>query len=641
MTLSTKDVVRFGLFELDLQARQLRKNGIKIRLSQKSFQLLVVLLERPGEVFTREELRQRLWPSDVFVDFDHGLNKSIQKLRESLGDSAESSRYIETLQRVGYRFIAPVNGAVLPEPVTEPLPDGPEVKDEGRVVEVSVPQIKTEPPQRRMHLRMVWVITAAIILAAGIAARPILRQLQRPAQPIRSLAVLPLENLSGDTSQDYFADGMTDELITELARIPALRVVSRTSVMQVQSKGVRKPLQQIARELNVDAIVEGSVVRSGDKVRITAQLIDARDDKHLWAQSFESQTSDVLSMQDSVAREIASQTKAVLTPQARADRNDTVHINPAAQDAYLRGRYFLNKRDAIKSAAYFQQAISLDSSYASAYAGLADSFESQTLLGNAKPEDAMPKALAAAKRAIELDPEDGEAYAALGGVETTYEWNWTAAERDLTRGITLSPSYSYAELRYAVFLDATNRPEEAVAHMRRALELDPLSFLMNRHLGSTLFFARHYDEALYYLRRAGEMEPNAFGVVENWISWIYEKKGMQDDAVTHDLIALKRDMPQINADRLRSIYQHGGWKAYWQARVDSMSPYSERFECTSYDLGVSYLRLGNRDLAFSWFNRAIDRRCFWMIWLKVDPLVDDIRTDRRYNDLLRRVNQSE
>jgi TolB-like protein/DNA-binding winged helix-turn-helix (wHTH) protein/Tfp pilus assembly protein PilF len=640
VTLSTKEVVYFGLYELDLQARQLRKNGIKIRLSQKSFQLLVVLLERPGEVFTREELRQRLWPSDVFVDFDHGLNKSIQKLRESLGDSAESSRYIETLQRVGYRFIAPVNGAVLPGLVTEPLPMGAEVKDEVRVAEVLVPQVKAEPPARRMHLRMVWVITATIILAAGIAARLILKQLQRTAQPIRSLAVLPLENLSGDPGQDYFADGMTDELITELARIPALRVVSRTSVMQVQRKGVRKSLQQIARELNVDAIVEGSVVRSGDKVRITAQLIDARNDKHLWAQSFESQTSDVLSMQDSVASEIASQTKAVLTPLARADRNDTMHINPAAQDAYLRGRYFLNKRDAMKSTAYFQQAISLDSSYASAYAGLADSFESQTLLGNAKPEEVMPKALAAAKRAIELDPEDGEAYAALGGVETTYEWNWTAAERDLTRGITLSPSYSYGELRYAVFLDATNRPEEAVMHMRRALELDPLSFLMNRHLGSTLFFARHYDEALYYLRRAGEMEPNAFGVVENWISWIYEKKGMQDDAVTHDLIALKRDMPEINADRLRSIYQHAGWKAYWQARIDTMSPYSERFECTPYDLGVSYLRLGNRDLAFSWFNRAIDRRCFWMIWLKVDPLVDDVRTDRRFNDLLRRVNLS-
>jgi TolB-like protein/DNA-binding winged helix-turn-helix (wHTH) protein/Tfp pilus assembly protein PilF len=640
VTLSTKEVVYFGLYELDLQARQLRKNGIKIRLSQKSFQLLVVLLERPGEVFTREELRQRLWPSDVFVDFDHGLNKSIQKLRESLGDSAESSRYIETLQRVGYRFIAPVNGAVLPGLVTEPLPMGAEVKDEVRVAEVLVPQVKAEPPPRRMHLRMVWVITATIILAAGIAARLILKQLQRTAQPIRSLAVLPLENLSGDPGQDYFADGMTDELITELARIPALRVVSRTSVMQVQRKGVRKSLQQIARELNVDAIVEGSVVRSGDKVRITAQLIDARNDKHLWAQSFESQTSDVLSMQDSVASEIASQTKAVLTPLARADRNDTMHINPAAQDAYLRGRYFLNKRDAMKSTAYFQQAISLDSSYASAYAGLADSFESQTLLGNAKPEEVMPKALAAAKRAIELDPEDGEAYAALGGVETTYEWNWTAAERDLTRGITLSPSYSYGELRYAVFLDATNRPEEAVMHMRRALELDPLSFLMNRHLGSTLFFARHYDEALYYLRRAGEMEPNAFGVVENWISWIYEKKGMQDDAVTHDLIALKRDMPEINADRLRSIYQHAGWKAYWQARIDTMSPYSERFECTPYDLGVSYLRLGNRDLAFSWFNRAIDRRCFWMIWLKVDPLVDDVRTDRRFNDLLRRVNLS-
>jgi TolB-like protein/DNA-binding winged helix-turn-helix (wHTH) protein len=634
---STNEVVRFGLFELDLQAGQLRKNGHRVRLSQKSFQLLAILLERPGEVFTREELRQRLWSADVFVDFDHGLNKSVQKLRESLCDSAESPRYIETLQRIGYRFIAPLNGVVQSRQVLEPLPAA--VKEAEPVVETPAPDLPTKPPARK-YKQIFWLTAAVVLLVAGIATGVYLRQSQRRIRPINSLAVLPLENLSGDHSQDYFADGMTDELITELARIPALRVVSRTSVMQVQEKGVRKSLQQIARELNVDAIVEGSVVRSGESVRITAQLIDARSDRHLWAQSFESQTSDIVSLQDSVAREIANQTKAVLAPPRTSAKNDSMHINSAAYDAYLRGRYFLNKRDANKSVAYFRQAIALDPTYASAYAGLSDSFESQSLLDNARPEDVMPKALAAAKRAIELDPDDGEAYTALGGVETTYEWNWTAAEANLTRGIALSPSYSYAEMRFAVYLDSQNRPEEAVMHMRRALELDPLSFLINRHLGSTLFFARHYDEALDYLRRAGEMEPSRLGVVDNWISWIYEKKGMHDDAVTHDLMAIGGYVPQAETDHLRSTYQHAGWKAYWQARIDAMNSGPEA-QCTPYDLGLGYLRLGDRDRALTSFNRAIDRRCFWMIWLKVDPMVDDIRTDPRYNDLLRRVNLSE
>jgi tetratricopeptide (TPR) repeat protein len=313
--------------------------------------------------------------------------------------------------------------------------------------------------------------------------------------------------------------------------------------------------------------------------------------------------------------------------------------NPAAREAYLRGRYFLSKREAGKSTAYFEQAVSLDPSSASAYAGLSDSLESQTLMGMARPEDAMPKALAAAKRAIALDSQNGEAYAALGSIETTYEWDWAAAEHKLTRAIALSPAYPLAEMRYAVFLDAMNRTGEAITHMRRALQLDPLSFLMNRHMGSTLFFARHYDEALYHLRRAGEMEPQST-VVENWISWTYEKKGMQDEAVSHDLASLRTDLPQAQLERLRSLYQRAGWKAYWLKRIDLMSHDTQQ-GCTAYDVGINYLRLGNQDQAFLWLNRAIDQRCFWMIWLKVNPLLDDLRSDQRYAGLLGRMNLRE
>ena len=325
---------------------------------------------------------------------------------------------------------------------------------------------------------------------------------------------------------------MTDELITELARIPTLRVVSRTSVMQ--EKAPRKPLRQIARELNVDAVVEGSVARSGDRVRITAQLIDVRNDKHLWAQSFEGPISDVFSLEDSVAREIASQTRVVLTPAACTNVSDKRRIDPAAHDAYLRGFYFLQKREMDTSAAYFQKAISIDPQYAPAFAGLADALHAKWFSGSSSA-DVMPAALSAAKRAIQLDPNCGEGYTALGSIETHYEWNWAEAERNLERGVALSPNSSFAEQWMAIYLDAVNRPEEAVTHMRRAHELDPLSFLMNRHLGSALYYARRYDEALYYLQHAREMEPLKLDWIDGWVSWIYEKKGMQDEAVNAEL----------------------------------------------------------------------------------------------------------
>jgi len=494
---TSNGTARFAGFELDLRTGELRKDGRRIRLQAQPLKALRVLLEHPGELVTREQLQKEVWPQDTFVDFDHGLNKAVAKLRDVIDESETSPSIIETLPRLGYRFVPQVEWVTIePEPsLDSPQPETLELEPESSSNAAVVEQQPHGQAKGSRWWRGVGVV-AALALAVGVAVRlKYGERTRKPGDPIRSLAVLPLQNLSGDPSQEYFADGMTDELITELARVPNLRVVSRTSVMQ--AKGSSKPLQQIARELNVDAIVEGSIVRSGDKVRITAQLIDVRNDQHLWAQSFEGQMSDILSLQDSVAEEIASQAKVALMPAAHSENRVVASIDPAAHDAYLRGRFFLNKRDPEPSARYFQQALSIDPAYASAYAGLSSALESQSLLEIAKPEVAMPKAIAAAKRALELDPENGEAYTALGGIETTYERNWAAAERDLTKGIELSPNDSLAELHYAIYLDAMNRPEEAVTHMRRALVLDPLSFFMTRHLGSVLFFARHYDEALF------------------------------------------------------------------------------------------------------------------------------------------------
>jgi TolB-like protein len=476
-----------------------------------------------------------------------------------------------------------------------------------------------------------WLIAAGffITLAAAILAWHNGRN--RPAvSPIRSLAVLPLQNLSGNQQEEYFSDGLTDALITELAHTPGLRVVSRTSIMQY--KGNRKSLQQIASELDVDAVVEGSVVQSGNRVRITAQLIDARENRHLWAQSYEEPITDILILQDNVVREITLQTQAALTP--RGGSVQPQRINPAAYDAYLRGLYFLNQRDVAKSVIYFKQAVALDSTYAVAYARLAEALITQGVgSGGARPQE-QSEALAAAKKAIELDPDSGEAYAALGFVETNFGKDWQAAGRDLEKGILLSPGNSLAEMYYSIYLDAMARPEDAVSHMRRALQLDPRSFLMNRQLGSTLYFARHYDEALFYLNRAVEMEPTRASYARAWISRSYELTSRLDDAERTDLQQLNATFTEAELARLSIAYQRGGWKAYHAAKINLIGRQPTN-GCSLYEVGESYMRLGDTDRAFSWLGRGIEAGCMWADSLPVDPLLDTIRSDPRFPDLLK------
>jgi len=390
----TENVIRFGLFELDLKSGQLRKNGSRIRISQQPVQVLALLLERPGEVVTREELRQRLWSPDTFVDFDHGLNKSVQKLRDALGDSAESPRFIETIPRVGYRFIAPVKEGVRPG-IQEPDEQtgkhfAPEpIRDRS----ASISQIK-------LRINSVWLLlagcVAVLLIGAGwLALRKQERERQRA--PILSLAVLPLDNLSGGHEQDYFADGMTDELTTMLAKNSTLRIVSRTSAMQY--KGASRPLREIAQALGVDGVVEGSVERSGNKVHMTLQLIQGPSDTHVWAESYDRDANNMASLLDEAAMAIAKKTNSAV-----AERAPARYVNPEARDAYMRGEHFwYSENSSEKAKNYFEKAVELQPDYASGWLGLSQYYGSSLLNGRVNPKDALAPMEAAAQKAVELE----------------------------------------------------------------------------------------------------------------------------------------------------------------------------------------------------------------------------------------------
>jgi TolB-like protein/DNA-binding winged helix-turn-helix (wHTH) protein/Tfp pilus assembly protein PilF len=525
-------VVRFGTYEVSLQSGELRKAGVRIKVQQQPMKLLEILLERPGEVVTREELRSRVWTDESFGDFDQAVNIAIAKLRSALGDSAENPRYIETLPKRGYRFIADVSvadadaGTKRPEsaagdqPGTEPRH---QLQRAGLIV----------GPKRRLWSTRRVIVALALVLSLPILAVVLFRSRGRAPTSIRSLAVLPLDNLSGDASQDYFADGMTDELITDLAQISALRVISRTSVMVY--KGARKPLPEIARELNVDAVVEGTVLRSGEQVRITAQLIQAPADKHLWAESYEGDLHDTLALQKKVASAIAERIRIELTPKEQAGLKNAKGVNPEAYEAYLKGRYFWNKRttDGLKRAVdYFVQAIERDPNYAQAYEGLADSY---ALLGDWEygvlaPSEAYPKAKAAATKALELDNTLGEAHTSLAFSLDVFDWDWESAETEFRRAIELNPGYATAHHWYAWHLSEMGRNSEAIAEMRKAENLDSLSLIISADMAEILLVAHRNDEAMKQSRRTIDMDPN-FAIAHYELGQAFVQKRSYNEAI--------------------------------------------------------------------------------------------------------------
>jgi TolB-like protein/DNA-binding winged helix-turn-helix (wHTH) protein/Flp pilus assembly protein TadD len=631
---SSESRLRFGVFEVDSRLGLLTRQGKRLPLQEQPFQVLLMLLEKPGALVTREELHQRLWP-DTVVDFDHGLNKAINKVRDILGDSATNPRFIETVARRGYRFLAEVVAVDAGPAGDLAQPAAAATAVTGAAVFAK--PLPPEPTGRTGHPWLVVSVATAMVLAA-VLAWVLLRPATTPLG-IQSLAVLPLENLSGDATQDYFADGMTDELITQLAQISALRVISRTSVITYKTN--HKPLATIARELNVQAVVEGSVLSSAGHVRITAQLIRVPADEHLWAKSFEGELSDTLKLQAEVAREIATQVRAKLKPQEQVALQESRVINPAAHEAYLKGRYFWNKRTAegLRNAIeYFNAAIAADPSYAAAYAGLADSY---ALAGDweynvLSPQDAWPQAYAAARKALALDENLGAAHASLALALDLYAWDWPGAESEYQRALALSPNNSTAHHWYGFHLLMTGRTQDGVAQLRKAESLDPLSLIISTDIADALCIAHRYEESIQQSNKALALDPN-FALAHYTLGQALEQQNLHEEAIARFRRAIELAGSNAAFDsNLAHAYALAGRRSEALSILRELEGRQERYPAAYANIALVYIGLGDHDAAIGWLEKAYKARANPSILLR--PGFDPLRTDPRFGTILKRMN---
>ncbi|MGD0667782.1 MAG: winged helix-turn-helix domain-containing protein [Bryobacteraceae bacterium] len=563
--------VRFRGFEVDLTSGELHKDGLKLALPPMAFGVLKALMERPGEVVTREELRARLWAAETFVEFDDSLNHAVNKLRRALGDSAEDPQIIQTLPRFGYRFIASRARAAEPEPV------------------------------------------------------------------IRSLAVLPLANLSDDPRQDYFADGMTDAFITDLAKIQAVKVISRTSVMQY--KGTDKPLPQIAHELGVDGVLEGAVQRSGERVRITVQLIRAAADTHLWAESYEREFRDVLTLQSEVARAVAREIKVTLTPEESTYFAGIRPANPEAFEAYLKGQfhwYRLSPEHLDRALSYFQLALEKDPNYARAHAGVANVWLMLADTGNMPPVEAFPKARAAVLKALELDETLVEGHIALANINFIYDRNWPVCEREFRRGLELNPNSADCHFMYADFLISMKRWEEWQAEIQRALELDPLNPFFQCFYGWQLVYLHRCDEAISQLVKALAVEPG-FSSAHMGLWGAFYRKGMLREALAEARKFFAALGDREVEDALLRGCAEGDYAGAMRLGAEVLAARSNRSHVPGLRIARLFAHAGENDQVMKWLQTAYEQDETTLIHLGVGWDWEAVRADSRFQDLLRRV----
>jgi len=647
--------VRFGVFEADMEAGELRKHGLRLKLSEQPFQILAMLVARPGEVVSREVLRERLWPSDTFVDFDHGLNNAVMRLREVLGDSSDHPRFIETLPRRGYRFIAPVElkGAAAENPgqgsaAAEKGAGTADVAARNGSGNSAIPQKFVEGQRsRRFSLPRIAMLAAAVLagsaLISGITVHYVrgVNASKGKANRSSSLVVLPLENLSGDKEQDYFADGMTDDLIANLAKIHSLRVISRSTAMAY--KGTHKPLPQIATELNVDAVVEGTVMRVGNRVRITAELVQVSTDQHLWADTYESPIGDVLALQNRVSSAIVDEIRINLTKEDKERLAQKPSVSPEAYEDYLKGRYYWNKRSGDgfeKAIGYFEEATRRDPQYALAYAGLADCYGiiGATIYGRLPASEAAPKAKAAAIRALEIDPSLAAAETSLATAKFNYDWDWAGAAEGFKKAIQLDPGYSTAYQRYSLYLSAMGKFDESFQQIKKARELEPLSISINTSVGWRLYLAREYDRAIAQLRGTLEMDPASEWAHLN-LGQAYEQKGQFGPAIEElqKALELSHSSP-LTLSALAHAQALAGNHAGANKLLAQLEALSKKQYVSPFYVAIVYLGLGKNEMAMNWLEKAYTDRSNGLVFLKVEPELDPLRSNPRFITLQSRLN---
>jgi TolB-like protein/DNA-binding winged helix-turn-helix (wHTH) protein/Tfp pilus assembly protein PilF len=650
--------LRFQEFELRTASYELRHAGQAIKLERIPMELLLLLIERRGDLVSREAIIQKLWGDGVFLDTEHSINTAISKLRTVLGDSAKSPVYIQTVVGKGYRFIAPVETVSLPElrngsvDAAGPLPldEGQAAPESGgastlpEMLNPVAPLSEVAAPPRPRGRARAWFLAAfaAVLLAVGVYSLHVWRSRRESAKVIasspkyQSVAVLPFLNLSPNPDQEYLVDGLTDELTTSLAQGTALRVISRTSTMQY--KGVKKPLPEIASALHVDAVVEGSVLRSGKTVRVTAQLVDARRDQHLWAHTYDESADEPLAGQDKVIADIAMQVRKRLTNEAPV--REKRPVNPQAQDLYLRGEYLWHQRtleSLTKAIDYYQQAVRLDPGFAAAYAAQGEAYVLLSSYGGPEPERPLMLARAAAGKALELDSSLGRAHTVLAAVKVDLDWDWPGAEAEFRRALQLDPSDPTTHHWYALHLARMKRFPEAEAEMDRALALDPVSVILQTDRALLAYYARKPELAAARVRQALELDGN-FAAAHMVLGEIHEQTGSFPEALAEFDRAVQLFGPAANVEAMRGhVLALAGRRGEAEAVIAALQAESRRRYVSGVDIGAVYCALGQTDAAMKLFERGYKNRDKGMDVLGVDPLFDGCRKNPAFLNLLARL----
>jgi TolB-like protein/DNA-binding winged helix-turn-helix (wHTH) protein/Tfp pilus assembly protein PilF len=647
----TQERIRFGEdFEVDPRAFELRCVGRVLKLERIPLQVLLILIEQKGQLVTREEIAEKIWGKDVFLDIDNSINGAVRKIRQVLKDDPQEPRYVQTLSGRGYRFIATVvEEEVEARALASHESSPPQKAEQGTNLARSIAEEsrgKTDsaaPAFAFGHWRRFgWLASLFSICAIGVAAWIGWTHFYGPsaAHPIRSVAVLPLQNLSGDPAQEYFADGMTEELITELSRIQSLKVISHTSVMEY--KGTRKHLPQIASELGVDGILEGSVIRENDEVRVTVQLLDGPNDRHIWSESYERPLHGVLNLQREVAEAVTRQIRITLTPEQEAMLNAPRTVDPEAYEAYLRGRYLFSTQytmaqPLLQAKSYFEESIHKDPGFAPAYTGLADAYLYLALFRHVPQEAGLRSAQEALQKALQLDDRIGEAHDTLGVIGWRHDWNWVAAERELDQAISLAPSYPCAHEDRAEFLAFLGRRAEALAELTRVNQID---------FGPT---AAHTEAGVYFQLRdyPNLLEASHKGVASNPNDWVdhfnlgigYDGVGKLPEAISEYQKAVELSNGDQNArGSLAHAFAAIGNRPDAEKILHDLESKSKDSYVSPYVLATIYASLGEKDKAIQYLGKAYDERALDISWnLKADLRIDNLRSDPRFQDLARRA----